>query len=377
LNKQVITPHSRKTAGWLGGLTKTSDRYAKWFGTRVPMVSRGFTVIFVLLVALPFSAVIYFGFGLTIVGTNWLIVLLLSTLIGALFHILYLLILRIRFNNPSQNTEFHDLIGRIHQKVVISSRTHIWVRRSEEVFIASTYNPLFNAVIVSEPMVELIMKSPESGEALLAFHLLRVPRARWFADFVGSVILFLIFAYTSSLVLVPLVIMLVQSIMYGGIMVISMMGSFATLFMAPILFIILVKGTFWRHEPAFVAVPQIYGLHPNVAKVQVERGIILNEEEAQTVIWSVRDWEKKKRGARRVGVCTLVAILSWILGLVVVSWLGSIPYSPYLVLLLYLPFILAGVAALIAYLLLGRWDKNAMGEVFKETTDYDEPIWVD
>ena len=341
------------------------------------MVSRGFTVIFVLLVALPFSAVIYFGFGLTIVGTNWLIVLLLSTLIGALFHILYLLILRIRFNNPSQNTEFHDLIGRIHQKVVISSRTHIWVRRSEEVFIASTYNPLFNAVIVSEPMVELIMKSPESGEALLAFHLMRVPRTRWFADFVGSVILFLIFAYTSSLVLVPLVIMLVQSIMYGGIMVISMMGSFATLFMAPILFIILVKGTFWRHEPAFVAVHQIYGLHPNVAKVQVERGIILNEEEAQTVIWSVRDWEKKKRGARRVGVCTLVAILSWILGLALVSWLGSIPYSPYLVLLLYLPYILAGVAALIAYLLLGRWDKNAMGEVFKETTDYDEPIWVD
>jgi hypothetical protein len=341
------------------------------------MVSRGFTVLVVLLAALPFSAIIYSGFGLTILGTNWLSVLLYSTIGGALFHILYLLIQKIRFDNPSPNTDFHDLIGRIHQKVEISSRTHIWVRQSEVVFIASTYNPIFNAVIVSEPMVDLIMKSPESGEALLAFHLLRVPRARWFADFVGSVILFLIFAYASSLVLVPLIIMLVQSIMYSGIMVISMMGSFATLFMGPIIFIILLKGTFWRHEPAFVAVQQLYGLHPNVAKVQVERGIILNEEEAQTVIWSVRDWEKNKRAARRLGVCTLVAILFWLLGIFLVSWILYLPYSPIMILLAYLPYILAGVAALTAHFLLKRWDNNAMGEVFKETTDYDEPIWMD
>ena len=115
-------------AGWLGGLTKVSDRYAKWFGTRVPSISRGFAVILALFGAIPFSAVLFLGFGYTIIGINWWVALLLSLLVGALFHILYLLILKSRFNNPSSNAEFHDLIGRIHQKVVVSSETHVWGR---------------------------------------------------------------------------------------------------------------------------------------------------------------------------------------------------------------------------------------------------------
>jgi hypothetical protein len=353
------------TAGWLGGLTKTSDRYAKWFGTRVPMVSRGFTVILVLLGALPFSAIIYFGFGFTIIGTNWLTVLIYSALVGALLHTMFLLILKIRFANPSPNTEFHDLIGRIHQKVVISSRTHIWVRQSEDVFIASTYNPIFDAVIVSEPMVELIMKSPESGEALLAFHLMRVPRNKWFADLLGSVILFTIFVYAISSLLILL--SLAPYMIY----------SLSSLFVAPIFLVFLVKGTFWRHEPAFVGVQEIYGIHPNVAKVQIESGRILNEEEAQTVVWSIRDWEKSKRSGRRIGMSTLIAIPSWFIGVALYPLIGFLLYPPYLILIAYLPYILAGVTAGVSYLLLRRWDKNAMGEVFKETTDYDEPIWVD
>ncbi|MGD9395063.1 MAG: hypothetical protein PVJ05_01410, partial [Candidatus Thorarchaeota archaeon] len=273
-------------------MTKTSDRYAKWFGTRVPSVSRGFVVLLVLFGAIPFSAVLFLGFGYTIIGIYWWVALLLSIMVGALLHILYLIVLKNRFNNPSQNTEFHDLIGRIHQRVVLSSNTHVWVRQSQDVFIASTFNPIFNAVIVSEPMVNLIMKSPESGEALLAFHFLRVPRSRWFADIVGAVILFLIFTYASSLILVPLAIMVAQSLAYGGFIIVSLIGQFGTLFIAPILLTILVKGAFWRHEPAFVGVESVYGLHPNVAKIQVERGITLNEEESQTVVWSVRDWEK-------------------------------------------------------------------------------------
>jgi hypothetical protein len=365
------------TAGWLGGLTKTSDRYARWFGTRVPSVSRGFVALLVLFGAIPFSAVLFLGFGYTIISIYWGLALLLSILVGTLFHILYLLILKNRFNNPSQNTEFHDLLGRIHQKVVVSSKTYLWVRQSEDVFIASTFNPIFNAVIVSEPMVDLIMKSPESGEALLAFHFLRVPRSRWFADLVGAVILFLIFTYASSLILVPLAIMLAQSLAYGGLIIVSLIGQFGTLFIAPILLTILVKGAFWRHEPAFVGVESVYGIHPNVAKVQVERGITLNEEEAQTVVWSIRDWEKRKRGSRRIGICILVAIATWVVGIMLLGMIVYFPYGPYFYLMMYLPFILAGIAGLIAYLLLRRWDNNAMGEVFKKTTDYDEPIWMD
>lgn len=364
-------------AGWLGGMTKTSNRYARWFGTRVPLVSRGGIALLTLLGALPFSVIIYLGFEITIITVNWLIAVLLSLLVGALLHILIILFLKIRFNNPSTNAEFLDLVSRVHQKVVISPRTNIWVRQSDDVFIASSFNPFFDAIIVSEPMVDLIMKSPKSGEVLLAFHLLKVPRTRWFADLIGATILFVIFTYLSSLVLVPLAIMIGESFRVSGWFFMSLFSSFATIIIAPILFIFLVKGTFWRHEPAFVGVQEIYGMHPQVAKVEVERGIVLKEDEAQTVVWGVREWEKSKRSARRIGVSTLVAIPSYFLGSVPFIWLGYPQYSPFLILLIYSPYIFGAVGALAAYLLLRRWDKNAMGEVFQKTTDYDEPIWAD
>jgi len=344
-------------------------------------VSRGGIAILTFLAALPFSVLIYFTFDFTIITWNWITALFLTLNAGFLIHILILLILKIRFNSPSTNSEFNALIGQIHQKVVLPSRAHIWIRQSEEAFIATSFNPIFDAVIVSDPMVDLILKTPESGEVLLAFHLLRVPRTRWIGDLFGSIILFLIFTYTSSLILVPLALSIGQSILLGYLyVIIGVIGSLGSLFMVPIILVFLVKGAFWRHDPAFDSIQEIYGIHPNVAKVHVERGYPLTEDEAQTVVWGVRDWEKRMRGSRRVGISTLAAIGSFLLGyipLLVLLSGGYYPISPYLYFLSYLPFIFAFVGISISYLLIRRWDKNAMGEVFKKTTDYDEPIWVD
>ncbi len=358
-------------------MTKPSDRYARWFGTRVPSVSRGGIALLTFLGVLIFSPIIYLRFEYTILTINWWLVLFLFVLVGALLHLLILLFIKIRFTNPSTNADFLDMVSRVHQKVVLSPRTHIWVRQSNEVFIASTFNPIFNAIIVSEPMVNLLLRSPKSGEVLVAYHLFRVPRTRWVADFIGSIILFVLLSYPSSLLLIPLTIMIGQSIMIGGWYVLSILSSYATLFIAPFLLIFLIKGAFWRHEPAFDNVQEIYGMHPQVAKVQVEKGVILNEEESQTVIFGIREWEKSKRSARRVGVCTIVAILSYLSSLVPLLVIGYIPYYSPLYILVLSPYIFAGVGAVISYLLLRRWDKNAIGEVFKKTTDYDEPIWAD
>ncbi|MHA3963851.1 MAG: hypothetical protein AM325_009940 [Candidatus Thorarchaeota archaeon SMTZ1-45] len=362
-------------------MTKSSDRYARWFGTRVPLVSRGGIALLTFLTALPYSVVLYFIFEFTIITSNWITALFITLNVGFIIHILILLLLKIRFNNPSTNSEFNALVGQVYQKVVLPSRAHIWTRQSEESFIATSFNPLFDAVIVSEPMVDLILKTPGSGEALLAFHLLRVPRTRWIADLFGSLILFLIFTYPSSLLLVPFTITIAQSIMIGYFYTIMYaLSTFASFFMVPIILVLLLKGTFWRHDLAFDGIQEIYGIHPNVAKVHIERGYPLTEDEAQTVVWGVRDWEKRRRGSRRVGVSTLAAIGSFLLGYIPLFLLlggGYYPYSPYLYFFLYLPYIFALVGILISYLLLRRWDKNAMGEVFKKTTDYDEPIWVD
>jgi hypothetical protein len=343
----------------------------------VPLVSRGVIVLLTFFAALPFSVIIYSQLGLTIVGVNFLIFLLFSLLVGILVHILYLLLLKLRFNNPSPDMEFHNLVSRIHQKVVVSSNTHLWVRQSNDIFIASTFNPIYNAIIISEPMMELIMQSPESGEALVAFHLLRVPRIRWFGELVGSVILFILFTFISSIALIPFAIAVVQMLMVNFVMILYSLVSFASLSMVPIIFIFVVKGTFWRHEPAFVGVQDIYGIHPNVAKVQVEKGVILDEDEAQTVVWAIREWEKSKRDSRRIGISTFAAIPAYFLGYALMLLIAYSSPTMILITVNFIPLFLAGGVWGLCYVLLRRWDRNAMGDVFKKTTDYDEPIWVD
>jgi hypothetical protein len=343
----------------------------------VPSVSRGFMVILSLLCALPFSVLIYPsvlmypGVVLAILGRNWFIPLAWSLVIGASVHLLYLGFLRERFVNPSSNADFLAIVGRIHQRVVISSWTHIWIRKSEEPFIATTFNPYFNAIIVSESMQNRILQSPESGEVLLAFHL--------FVDLIGSTIMFVIFTYGSVLFLIPLAASIIQMQMYGGyfmLIIMSLTMSFLPFCLVMFLLVLVIKGTFWRHEPAFDSVQSIYGMHPNVAKVQVEEGHILDEEEAQAVIWAVREWEKNKRGARRVGLSTILAIFSFILGILVVSRF-YMPYSFLFLLIVGSPYLVAVAVWVCSYLILRRWDRNAMAEVFHKTTDYDEPLWMD
>ncbi|NHI90659.1 MAG: hypothetical protein EAX87_14155 [Candidatus Thorarchaeota archaeon] len=363
----------------MGGLTKGTERYRKWFGTKVPSVSRGLMTILSLSFALPFSGLLYLRFNYTIVNYNWLIPLVYTLVIGAMIHIFYLAGLRTRFSNPSSNKDFLDIVSRIHQRVVVPSRTSIWIRWSEEPFIATSFNPLFNAVIVSEPMQDLILQSPESGEVLLAFHLFRVPRVKWFADLIGSTIMFLIFSYGFVLFLIPLVSSIMLISIYGGYWVfilITLAMSLVPYFLVMLLLVIVLKGTFWRHEPAFDSIQTIYGMHPNVAKVQIEEGRVLEEEEAQAVIWAVREWEKSKRSARRVGLSTILAIISFLLGILALSRF-YIPYSPFLFYMIQIPLIIPVAVWILSYLILRKWDKNAMGEVFQKTTDYDEPIWMD
>jgi hypothetical protein len=358
-------------------MTKTSDRYARWFGTRVPFVSRGGIALFTLFAAIVFSVIIFLRFSYTIFGVNFWLVIGLSLLVGALFHFLILFIIQVRYKNPLLDDDFYDLISRVHQRVVVDSRTHIWTRYSDDAFIASNFNPLYNAIIVSEPMVDLILQSPESGEVLIAFNLLRVPRQRWFADLIGSTILFTILSYLSSAILIPLLSSLWNSIIVGYYYILLLLIPLSTYLLLPFIFALIAKGAFWRHEPAFVGTESIYGMHPQVAKIQVELGKILDEDEVNGVIYDVRKWEKSKRSYRRLGICAICAVPSFILGLFLISWIGYFPYGIYFRLFIYLPFIIAAAVAAIIFLVLRRWDKQAMGEVFQKTTDYDEPIWMD
>jgi hypothetical protein len=330
-----------------------------------------------LFVALPLSGVVNYLFGLTFFTTGWFLSLALILPVGTISYIVFIELLQVRYRNPPINSDFQDMIGRVHQKMLVTSRAQVWVRESSAPFIVSTYNLLFDAVIVSEPMVDLILKRPEAGEVLLAFHLVRIPRTRWFGDYVGSLILIVILTFLSTMILVPLISSLLYLLPMGAWMVIAMASSLGPYLIIPIFIAFIIKGSFWRHEPAFMRILEAYGMHPQIAKVEVERGTPLIEEEEQAVIWGVREWEKRKRSARRWGI-SAIATIPIGLTLLFVTVFVSIPYSPYLFfVLMYVPFIAALLIGVIIYFVIRRWDNNAMGEVFVQTTDSHEPIWMD
>ena len=358
-------------------MSTSSSRYVKWFGSRVAMISRGVLAIVTMFVALPLSGLLYSLFGYVSLYTNWFVTLPLMLLSGTLYYFVFLLILNILYKNPPTNPAFIELIGRVHQKILVPSNAQVWVRSSNDPFITSTYNPVFCAAIVSEPMVELMLNRPEAGEVLLAFHLARIPRNRWFGDYVGSLVILVILAYLSALFLIPVIISAISMIeLFGLLMIGNLLSSLMSYFIIPLLLAFFIKGAFWRHEPVFLRVAEVYGMHPQVAKVEVERGTPLDEEETKSVIWGVREWEKKRRSSRRLGVSTIVTILiGLILFYVLLSGIASLPY--YFMYLIYAPFVITILIGVVVYYIIKRWDNNAMGEVFVETTDSHEPIWMD
>ena len=355
------------------------SRTVRWFGTRVPLISRGVISILAMFVALPLSGVVYYIFGLTFFTTGWILSLALILPVGTISYIVFMELLQLRYKNPPSKSEFQDMVGRVQQKILVPSRVQVWVRESVNPYIVSTYNPIFDAVIISEVMVDMMLQRPEAGEALLAFHLARIPRSRWFGDFGGSLILVTLFTYLSIIGLIPMIVsMMFMVSMMGGLIFLSL-GSYF-MYIGVILFLptLIIKGAFWRHEPAFVRMQEVYGMHPQVAKVEVERGTPLNEEEMQAVVWGVREWERKKRISRRWGISAIVVIIT---GFIFLKLSFSILLTPMYIFIsiwiLYLPVIAAMLCGAVTYFIIKRWDKNAMGEVFQETTDSHEPIWMD
>lgn len=320
--------------------------------------------------------------GVALYSSSWYVALLLILPVGVVSYLLFIQFLYMRYKNPPANPDFLRMIGDVLQKILVPTRVQVWVRESPHPYIVVTYNPMFDAVIVSEPMIQLMLERPQAGEVLLAFHLARIPRSRWLGDFGGSLILLAIFTYPLALILGPLYISIMSMISYMGILALISLLPLLIYIIIPVLPALIIKGAFWRHEPAFVRIEEVYGMHPQVAKVEVERGTPLSEEETRAVLWGVREWEIKKRSGRRWGISVIIAFVSLILLFQLIwtliwSWYPYGIPSYYVANIFYLPVVVAAALSGIAYLFLRRWDKKAMGEVFEEVTDSHEPIWMD
>jgi hypothetical protein len=290
---------------------------------------------------------------------------------GAALHIGLLLWQRRRLRSPASDADLRELESSVHQKVVVSSRAELWQRESEDSFIDSTSNLLFDAVIVSEPMGKAMTANPDSGEVLLAFHLLHIPRTRNVYDFIASMGLF----YTVAVLIRYFIVPIISSVVPTPFFLVFVFLSVGPALPVIILVCVLARYSFWRHDTAFEIAGDLYDVHPQVAKVQVEQGRDLDEDERRAVFWGVLEWEKKKRSSRRVGIAVLGMIPGFLVPLL---FLSPFLYSP----LASIQFALAITAVsflggLVLYLLLREWDKGAMREVEFSTAGAREPIWMD
>ena len=346
--------------------SKRSERYVNWFGTRVPSTSRTFRYMIMLALAVPWSLVVYLLLSASL--TNLILVFLFSCGVGAAIYSLYLSILEKRFHSHTINEQFSQIVERAHERVGSHGLVHVWQRKSPEPFIASTFNSLFNAVIVSETMVDLILKMPASGEALLGFHLLHRPSRRNVLDIIAAM---LVFSGSSFFLTLSSVGYSLNSALDFLLRLIPI----GILLFALVVFVLFMRGVFWAHDSAFERAAMIYKVHPQVARDEVLSSAKLDEEAARTVIWVVNQWEQRKRDGRRLGTTALVLGMTFFI-IIFSAPIGGY-YYPYPTVL---PMVAPAAALLLAlsiYLLLSRWDKICMDKIYHETTKAYEPIWAD
>ena len=144
----------------------------------------------------------------------------------------------------------------------------------------------------------------------------------------------------------------------------------------PVVFILALRSAFWSHETAFERTLELYKIHPQVAKDEVISSQKIDEELSKSTIWSVKQWEENIRSGRRLSISILVAAISSAIPFILI--ISSNPYTFF-----YTPimqFLLLGAPVIIGiliFLILRRWDKTCMSELYYEVTDVHERIWVD
>ena len=348
--------------------SKMSERYARWFETRVPSTSRLFRYIVMFLLSVPISILSFF-LNRIVVDTLFIILFAFGT--GVVLYLLYLKLIQRRFQSPITDQQFSQIVQAANERIVTWRKVNVWPRKSPEPYIASTFNALFDAVIVSDTMIDLIKTMPQSGEALLAFHLLRAPKRRNVADLVFAIIPF--FLMTSYF---PAIFTIAMINPYYYFPILFLYSPF--LFLTPVILLIAVRGAFWTHDSAFERTSSVYQIHPQVAKDEVMSSQKLDDEAVKSTIWVVREWERRKRNGRRSSIIVWVIMFGYSFILVVLLNILTLMYYMYTSYYLYvIVAIIPLIIAFVVYLLLKRWDKRCMGEIYYKTTQADEPIWVD
>ena len=349
--------------------SKWSERYARWFSTRVPSTSAMFRYMLVFVLAIPWSY-IYISIPGMIMDIYFL--LPLTSAFGLIVYGVYLSILKNRFELSIPDKPFLQLVDSALERTGTGGRVVVWPRFDDEPYITSTYNSSFEAVIVSSKMMELMAAMPESGEALLAFHLLRMPRRKNVFDFVAGVLTFSI----ASTLMTSFLLYLISFSISSPLMIIIFMMTLSPVLLAPVLVILALRSAFWTHETAFERTLELYKIHPQVARDEVLSSQKIDDELSKSTIWSVKKWEENRRSGRRSSISFLTILTLYVIVIVSVP-LIPISYLTIIGNLVILSLAFPPIVGILIYLILRRWDRTCMGEVYYDITDSHEQIWID
>ncbi len=348
--------------------SKWSERYARWFSTRVPSTSPMFRYMVVFILAIPWS---YIYFSIPGMIMDPYILVPIAAVFGSVVYGAYLTILKNRFELSIPDKPFLQLVNSALERTGTGGRVAVWPRLSDEPYITSTYNSSFEAVIVSSKMMELLDAMPESGEALLAFHLLRMPKKKNILDFVAGVLTFSI-----ASTIMPFFLLYLQSFSSSPFIIFIFMIVLWPVLVLPVVLILALRSTFWKHETSFERTLELYKIHPQVAKDEVISSLKIDEELSKSTIWSVKQWEENKRSGRRTSITIL--IISIIFGLeYYLLFLNPIIFFTLFGYYQFLSLVFPAIVGILIYLILRRWDQTCMGDIYYDVTDGHERIWVD
>ena len=246
--------------------------------------------------------------------------LLVTLLVGLLVQYLFYGLKRQRFRNPVDNPELLALFEEVKYKLGKGHNIELWFRRIDRGIFLSSVNPLFQAILFSESTIADILNNGEKGKIVLAKEVLLMERINPYSRMVLGLLGFALFSFIESMSFSSSFVFALFTI---GPLVLAI-GIIAILIIIVLVFRILSRG----NDDIDKTVEDLFGLHPDVAIVEVMGGFKVPEEVIEKIR---RDEEEGKPSPMKkaVRIAAPVSIVTtFIVFIIMMILLPDPPFFP-------------------------------------------------
>ncbi len=220
--------------------------------------------------------------------------LMLGVLLGASLQLGSIYLQSARFKRPVEDRDLLSIVSSASQRTGVSIRFEVWMRESPNYIVASTVNPFFSALVLSDKAISDILRSPEMGEIVIAGELVKMSSAATHRH-LNFVLLAL--AFTAVYMWVAMF----YDFMYfvaqvGTVLLLGTLSFILVLMLA--LFVLVTRSKPSHNDPEKIII-ELYGMPLLMAKIGVFGGHNIPQQLVDKALLELPAFEEQIREERR------------------------------------------------------------------------------